>query len=154
MEEISDDEAKSFEDKCTFLWPFYFFPWWFWYGSPGHWLWHFKEQSRRKRKLTQKFGSLEPYRRKSFCYWYYRERLKNPIFYYFPSASIFFPKIIIQPFRTKTLLTCTVKELLKSGRIKEIRAPSCIVYPLIITQNSHNKARLILNLLHINSFCL
>ena len=24
MEEISEDEAKSFEDKCTFLSPFYF----------------------------------------------------------------------------------------------------------------------------------
>ena len=33
------------------------------------------------RNLTQKFGALAPYRRKCFCYWYYRERLKNFIFY-------------------------------------------------------------------------
>ena len=56
---------------------FSFFAWWFWYGSSRH----FKEQSKRKRKLTQKFGALAPYRCKSFCYWYYRERLKNFVFY-------------------------------------------------------------------------
>ena len=48
--------------------------------------------------------------------------------------------------------TCTVKELLKSGKIKETRAPPHIVSPLTVAQNSHNKPRLILDLRYVNSF--
>ena len=55
--------------------------WWFWHGFSQFWLRHLKEQSKRKRKVTRKFGALAPYRHKSFCYWYYRERLKNFIFH-------------------------------------------------------------------------
>ena len=60
---------------------FSFFVWWFWYGFSQFWFWHLKEESKSKRKLKQKFEALAPYRRKYFCYLYYRERLKNFIFY-------------------------------------------------------------------------
>ena len=47
---------------------------------------------------------------------------------------------------------CTMKELLKSGRIKKTRAPPYIVSPLTVAKNSHNKPRLILDLRYVNSF--
>ena len=49
-------------------------------------------------------------------------------------------------------VTCTVKEYLKSGRIKETRAPPYIVSPPTVAKNSRNKPRLILNLRYVNSF--
>ena len=49
-------------------------------------------------------------------------------------------------------VTCTVKELLKSDRIKETRAPPYIVSPLTVAKNNHNKPRLILDLRYVNSF--
>ena len=65
---------------------------------------HFKEKRKRKRKLAPKFGVLTPYRRQSFCYWYYRERLKNFIFLLLtPISIILFFEIIHRPFGTKTL---------------------------------------------------
>ena len=39
-----------------------FFVWWFWYEFSRLWVWHFKEQSKRKGTLTQKLGVLAPYR--------------------------------------------------------------------------------------------
>ena len=45
-----------------------------------------------------------------------------------------------------------MKESLKFGRIKEIRAPYYIVNPLTITRISHNKPRLILDLRHVIFF--
>ena len=55
MEEISENEA--YLSKYTFLSPFYFLS-----DMDSH------EQANVKRKLTQKFGALAPYRCKSFCY--------------------------------------------------------------------------------------
>ena len=49
-------------------------------------------------------------------------------------------------------VTCTVKELLKRGRIKETKAPPYIVSLLTVAKNSHNKPRLILDLQYVNSF--
>ena len=49
-------------------------------------------------------------------------------------------------------VTCTVKELSKSGRIKETRSPSYILSPLTVAKNSHNKPGLILDLRYLNSF--
>ena len=45
-----------------------------------------------------------------------------------------------------------MKELLKSGRIKETRAPPYIVSPFTVTKSSHNKPRLILDLRYVNCF--
>ena len=45
-----------------------------------------------------------------------------------------------------------MNKLLKSGRIKETRAPPYIVSPITLAKNSHNKPRLILDLRYINSF--
>ena len=45
-----------------------------------------------------------------------------------------------------------MKELLKSGRIKETRALPYIVSPLSVAQNSHNKPRFVLDLQYVNYF--
>ena len=123
---------------------FSFYAWWFWYRLSQLWFWHFKEQSERKRELTKKLRTLASYRSKSLCYWYHRERLQNSIFHYshFNQSAI----------QNANFVTCTVKELLKSGRIKETRAPPYIVSPLTVAKNSHNKPRLILDLRYVNSF--
>ena len=70
-----------FQRSVNFFVTFLFFVWWFWHGFLQFWLRHLKEQSKRKRKVTRKFGALAQYRHKSFCYWYYREWLKNFIFH-------------------------------------------------------------------------
>ena len=106
---------------------FSFYPWWFWDRLSQLWFWHFKKQSERKRELTEKFKVLASYRRKSFCYWYYRERLRNSIFHY--SRFNFFQNNQ-SALQNANYITCTVKELSKSGRIKETRAPPYIVSPL------------------------
>ena len=100
---------------------FTFFFWLSLYGFSRLWLRHLKEQSKRKRKLTQKFGALALYRSKSFYYWYYRERLKNSIFYYFHFN--FFFQTNESVLQNKDFVTRTVKELLKFGRIKDTRGP-------------------------------
>ena len=63
---------------------------------------------------------------------------KKFIFYYF--RFNFFSEIMNPTFRTKTR---TVKEHLKSGRIKETRGP---INSLTFTKNSYSKLRLILDL--------
>ena len=70
-----------FRRSVHFFLTFSFFVWWFSYGFSRLWLQHFKEQSKRKSKLTQQFGALAPHGRKSFCYWCYTERLKIFVFY-------------------------------------------------------------------------
>ena len=47
---------------------------------------------------------------------------------------------------------CTVNKLLKSGKIKETRAPPHIVSPLSVAKKSHNKPRLLLGLGYVSSF--
>ena len=87
----------------------------------------FTKQSKRKRKLTQKFGALAPYERKSFCYWHYRERLKNFIFYLLLRFQEFVLWNNQSALQNEDVVTHTVKKLLKSGRIKEIRTPFYLV---------------------------
>ena len=117
---------------------FSFFVWWFWYGFSQFWFRHFKEKSKRKRKLTQKIGALAPYRPNpsvidtiengysrfnNFVLWNNQSALQNEYFE-----------------------THTMKKLLKSGRSKETGTPFYIVNSLSVAKNSHKKTRFILDL--------
>ena len=68
MEEISEDEAESFEDKCTFLSSLHVMPDDYDIDSHNSDFDKVIVQSNRKTKLRKKFKTLAPYRRKSFCY--------------------------------------------------------------------------------------
>ena len=68
MEEISDYEAQLFEDKCTFLSLFHSSSDHFDMDSHDFDFDTLRKKTNIKRKLTQKFGALLSYRRKSFCY--------------------------------------------------------------------------------------
>ena len=87
-------------------------------------------------KAYTTFRPLAPHRSKSFCYWYYRERLKNSIFYYF-RFNFFFFQNNESALQNEDLLTRTVKVLLKYGRMKEIE-PLYIVNSLTVTKNSRD----------------
>ena len=54
-------------------------------------------------------------------------------FYLLPIQTFFIIIIIY-------FVTCTVKKLLKFGRIKETRVPPYIVSPLTVAKHSHNKS--------------
>ena len=68
MDEISENEAEFFEDKCTFLSPFHFLSDDFHMDSHDFDLDALRKKANVKETLTQKFGALVPYRRKSLCY--------------------------------------------------------------------------------------
>ena len=115
---------------------FSFFVWWFWYGFSQFWFRHFKEKSKRKRKLTQKFGAMAPYtpnlsviytiengysRFNNFVLWNNQSALQNEYF-----------------------VTYTVKKLLKSVRIKETRTVFYIVNPLTVAKKQSQKTKIYL----------
>ena len=149
MEEISEDEAESFEDKSTLMSSFHFMPDDFDTDS------HNSDFETLRNKANVK-GSL----RKNLEHWHHiganpsvidtiEKGYKIPFFT--TPVSKFFQNNQ-SALQNANFVTCTVKELLKSGRIKETRAPSYIVSPLTVAKNSHNKPRLISRLRYINSF--
>ena len=83
---------------------FSFFVWLFWYGF----------------LLTQKFGTLAPYRSKSLLLILQRTTKK---FYFLLFPFQFFFQNNESSLQNKDFVTRTVKELSKPGRIKETRAP-------------------------------
>ena len=110
---------------------FSFFVWWFWYGFSQFWFRHFKEKSKRKRKLTQKFGAMAPY------------TPNLSVIYTIENGYSRFNNFVLW---NNQSVTHMVKKLLKSGRIKETRTPFYIVNPLTVAKNSHKKPRFILDL--------
>ena len=92
----------SFEDKCTFLFPFHSL--FDNFDMNSHDFDFDTLRNKAKRKLIQKFGALVLYRRKSFCYRYYRKRLKKIIFLLAtPVSIILFFETNNRPLRTNTL---------------------------------------------------
>ena len=92
---------------------------------------------------------MASYRHKSLCIDTTENGYKIPFFT--TPISTFFQNNQAA-FRNANFVTYTVKELLKSGRIKETRTRPYIVSPLTVAKNSHNKPRLILDLRYVNSF--
>ena len=149
MEEISEDEAESFGDKCTFMSSFHFMPDDFDVDS------HDFDFDTLKNKANVK-GSL----RENLEHWHHIganpsviDTIENgyKIPFFTTLISIFFQNNQ-SALQNANFLTCTVKELLKCGRIKETKAPPYIVSLLTVAKNSHNKPRLILDLQYVNSF--
>ena len=149
MEEISEDEAESFGDKCTFMSSFHFMPDDFDVDS------HDFDFDTLKNKANVK-GSL----RENLEHWHHIganpsviDTIENgyKISFFTTLISIFFQNNQ-SALQNANFLTCTVKELLKCGRIKETKAPPYIVSLLTVAKNSHNKPRLILDLQYVNSF--
>ena len=68
MDEISENEAESFEDQCTFLSPFHSLSDDFHMDSHDFDFDTLSKKANAKETLTQKFGALAPYSRKSLCY--------------------------------------------------------------------------------------
>ena len=143
MEEISEDEAESFEDKSTLMSSFHFMPDDFDTDS------HNSDFETLRNKANVK-GSL----RKNLEHWHHiganpsvidtiEKGYKIPFFT--TPVSKFFQNNQ-SALQNANFVTCTVKELLKSGRIKETRAPPYIVSPLTVAKKNHNKSRLILDL--------
>ena len=142
MEEISEDEAESFEDKYTFLSSLHFMPDDFDIDS------HNSDFDTLRNKANVK-GSL----RKNLEHWHHIsanpsviDTIENDykIPFFTTPISTFFQNNQ-SAIQNANFVTCTVKELLKSGRIKETRAPPCIVSRLTVAKNSHNKPRFILD---------
>ena len=143
MEEISEDEAESFEDKSTFLSSFHFMPDNFDIDS------HNSDFDILRNKANVKVSL-----RKNLEHWHHIganpsviDTIENGykiLFFTTPVSKSF--QNNQSAFQDANFVTCTVKELLKSGRIKETRAPPYIVSPLTVAKNSHNKLRLILDL--------
>ena len=138
MKEISEDEAESFEDNCTFLSSFQFMPDNFDMNSHDF-----------------DFDTL----RNNLEHWHHIranpsviDTIENgyKIPFFTTPVSKFFQNNQ-SALQNANFVTCTVKELLKSGRIKETRAPPYIVSPLTVAKNNHNKPRLILDLRYVNS---
>ena len=149
MEEISEDEAESFEDKCTFLSCLYFMPDDFDIDSRN------SDFDTLRNKANVK-GSLQ----KNLEHWHHIgtnpsaiDTIENghKIPFFTTPISKFFQNNH-STIQNANFVTCTVKELLKSGRIKETRAPPCIVSRLTVAKNSHNKPRFIWILRYVNSF--
>ena len=142
-EEILEDDAESFEDKSTFLSSFHFMP------DDFDIVFHNSDFNTLRNKANVK-ESL----RKKLKHWHHiganpvvdiiENRHKIP-FFTTPVSKIF-QNNQFAALQNANFVTCTVKELLKSGRIKETRAPPYIVSPLTVAKNSHNKSRLILDL--------
>ena len=149
MEEISEDEAESFEDKSTFLSSFHFMPDDFDIDSD------YSDFDTLRNKGNIK-GSLQ----KNLEHWHHISANPSVIdtigndykipFFSTPVSKIF--KNNQSALQNANFVTCTVKELLKSDIIKETRAPPYILSPLNVAKNSHNKPRLILDLPYVNSF--
>ena len=149
MEEISEDEAESFEDKCTFSSSFQFMPDNFDMNS------HDIDLGTLTNKANVKWSL-----RKYLEHWHHiganpsvidtiENGYKIPFFTTSVSKSFQNNQSAIQ---NANFVTCTVKELLKFCRTKETRAPPYIVSPLTVAKNNHNKPRLILDLRYVNSF--
>ena len=68
MEEISEDEAESFEDKYTFLSSLHFMPDDFDIDSHNSDFDTLRNKANVKGSLRKKLRTLASYRRKSFCY--------------------------------------------------------------------------------------
>ena len=135
MEEISEDESESFEDKCTFLSSFQFMPDNFDMNS------HNFDFNTLRNKANVK-GSL----RKKLEHWHYIGANPSVIDTIENGYKIpFFTTSVSKSFQNNP----SAKELLKSGRIKETRAPPYIVSPLTVAKN---KPILILDLQYVNSF--
>ena len=143
MEEISEDEAESFEDKSTFLSSFHFMPDDFDIDS------HNSDFDILRSRANVKVSL-----RKNLEHWHHiganpsvTDTIENgyKILFFTRPVSKFFQNNQ-SALQDANFVTCTVKELLKSGRIKETRAPPYIVSPLTVAKNSHNKSRLILDL--------
>ena len=143
MEEISEDETESFEDMSTFLSSFHFMPDDFDIVS------HNSDFDTLRNKVNV-IGSLQ----KNLEHLHHiganpsiidttENGYKIPFFT--TPVSKFFQNNQ-SALQNANFLTCTVKELLKSGRIKETRAPPYIVSPLTVAKKNHNKSRLILDL--------
>ena len=132
MEEISEDEAESFEDKSTFLPSFHFMSGDFDKGSLRKNLEHWHHIGANPSVIdTIENGYNIPF-------------FTTPVSNFFQNNQ--------SALRNTNFVTYTVKELLKSGRIKETRALLYIASPLTVAKNSHNKSRLILDLGYVNSF--
>ena len=138
MEEISKDKAKSFQDKCTFFSPFHFLSD---FDMDSH---DFDSDTLRnkpnvKRSLHNNLDHWYHIDASPFCYWYYRERLKNPIFCYFRFICFFQNKQ--SALQNEDFLTRIMKESTK-------------LEPIPMRKNIHSKPRLILDFRHVNFFCL
>ena len=143
MEEISEDVAESFEDICTF-----------WSSL------HFMSDDFDIDSHNSDFDNVKGSLRKNLEHWHHiganpfvidtiENGYKIPFFTNPISKFLQNNQSAIQ---NANFVTCTMKELLKSGRIKETRAPTYIVSPFTVTKSSHNKPRLILDLRYVNSF--
>ena len=127
MEKISEDEAESFEDKCTFLSSLHFMPDDFDIDS------HNSDFDTLRNKANVK-GSL----RKNLEHWHHIsanpsviDTIENDykIPFFTTPISTFFQNNQ-SAIQNANFVTCTVKELLKSGRMKETRAPPSTASPL------------------------
>ena len=149
LEEISEDKAELFEDKCTFLSSFHFMPDDFDIDS------HNSDFDTLRNKANIK-ESL----RKNLEHWHYIRANPSVIDAIDNSHKVPFLTTPVSKLlqnnqsalQNANFVTCTVNKLLKSGRIKEPRAPPYIVSPITLAKNSHNKPRLILHLRYFNSF--
>ena len=131
---------------------FSFYAWWFWYRFSQLWFRHFKELSECKRELAKKSRALahidaNPSVTDAIENGYKIPFLINPVSKFFQNFQNNQSAL-----QNANFATCTVKELLKSGGIKETRAPPYIVNLLTVARNSHNKSRLILDLWYLNYF--
>ena len=137
MEEISEDEAESFEDKFTFLSSFHFILDDFDIDS------HNSDFGTLRDKANVK-GIL----RKNLEHWHHTSANPSVIntveygYKIFTTLVSNFFQNNQSALQNANFVTCNVKELLKSGRIKENRVPLYIVSPLTVAKNSHNKLTL------------
>ena len=97
-----------------FLSLFNFFVWLFWCAFSRLWLRHLKQQNKRKMKLTQKFGALSKQIFLLLILWRTTKKIHFSIFFFQKNESTL---------QNEGFLTRNMKELLKSGRVKETRAP-------------------------------
>ena len=138
MKEISEDEAESFEDKCTFLSSFQFMPDNFDMNSHD-----FDFDTLRNNLEHWHHIRANPSVIDTIENGYKIPFLTTPVSKFFQNNQ--------SALQNANFVACTVKGLLKSGRIKETRALPYIVSPLTVAKNNHNKPRLILDLRYLNS---
>ena len=146
MAEISEDEAESFGDKCTFESSFHFMPDDFDMNSNDFDFEILRNKGNVKVSLRKNLEHMHHIGASPSVIDTIENDYKIPFFS--TPVSEFFQNNQ-SALQNANFVTCTVEELLKSGRIKETRAPPYIVSPLTVSKNNHNKMRLILD---FNSF--
>ena len=151
MEEKSEDEAESFEDKCTFLSLFHFLSGDFDIDSHDFDFDTLRNKANVKENLHQNLEHWHQTGANLSVIDIIENSYKIP-FFTTPDSNIF--QNNQSPLQNENFVTCTVKESLKSSRIKETRALPQIVNLLTVSKSSCHKPRFILDLRYVSLlFC-